>query len=138
MKNVLFHFARVVTIKAWTSVVSSSQLSVTPAASSQDADINIGFFSKDHGDGVPFDGLGGVLAHTFFPPIGRVHFDNDEMWTDGPQDPKQQLSNGEHTFKLNSTLSSQMKISAELSIASNMDYPNKDCQASSYLSKEER
>ena len=98
MKTFPIHSARIVTFKAWTNVVSASQLSVTPAAGSQDANIIINFFSREHGDGIPFDGLGGVLAHTFFPPVGKVHFDNDEVWTDGPQDPKQQYTNGEHKF----------------------------------------
>jgi hypothetical protein len=49
--------------------------------------INILFASGDHGDGYPFDGVGGVLAHTFYPsppnpePIaGDMHFDSTEAW----------------------------------------------------------
>ncbi|XP_073138321.1 metalloendoproteinase 2-MMP-like [Henckelia pumila] len=45
-----------------------------------DGDMKIGFKSRDHGDGHPFDGKGGILAHAFYPPDGRVHFDADEIW----------------------------------------------------------
>lgn len=48
------------------------------------ADLRIGFFSGDHGDGEPFDGVLGTLAHAFSPPVGRLHLDGDENWvTDG-------------------------------------------------------
>ena len=49
--------------------------------------IAIQFARRDHGDGHPFDGSGGVLAHTFYPaplngePIaGDMHMDADEDW----------------------------------------------------------
>ncbi|KAL1190598.1 Metalloendoproteinase 4-MMP [Cardamine amara subsp. amara] len=44
------------------------------------ADIKIGFFTGDHGDGEPFDGVLGVLAHTFSPGNGRLHLDKAETW----------------------------------------------------------
>ncbi|XP_057414864.1 metalloendoproteinase 4-MMP-like isoform X2 [Lotus japonicus] len=44
------------------------------------ADIRIGFYSGDHGDGEPFDGVLGVLAHSFSPEIGRLHLDAAETW----------------------------------------------------------
>lgn len=52
------------------------------------ADIVISWQSGDHGDGFPFDGAGGVLAHTFYPPPsgpgtlpGDMHIDDAETWT---------------------------------------------------------
>ncbi|KAL8196185.1 hypothetical protein R6Q57_025185, partial [Mikania cordata] len=44
------------------------------------ADIKIAFYRGDHGDGVPFDGVLGVLAHAFSPENGRLHLDRDETW----------------------------------------------------------
>ena len=52
--------------------------------------VNILFAVGAHGDGYPFDGLGGILSHTFYPappnpePIaGDMHFDDAESWHAG-------------------------------------------------------
>lgn len=52
--------------------------------------IHIFFGRGSHGDQYPFDGVGRVLAHTFYPappnaePIaGDMHFDDDETWRVG-------------------------------------------------------
>ncbi|KAM3713053.1 hypothetical protein ACJW31_01G226400 [Castanea mollissima] len=47
------------------------------------ADLILGFHRGDHGDGLPFDGPGGHLAHALPPTNGRLHYDADENWTVG-------------------------------------------------------
>jgi hypothetical protein len=62
-----------------------------PAASaSAPRSVLVKFVSGAHGDAWPFDGPGGVLAHTFYPvPInaesvaGDMHLDADENWHAG-------------------------------------------------------
>ncbi|MCX6631969.1 MAG: matrixin family metalloprotease, partial [Candidatus Solibacter sp.] len=55
-----------------------------------DRTFDILFARGSHGDGYPFDGVSGTLAHTFYPappnpePIaGDVHMDADEPWRTG-------------------------------------------------------
>ncbi|GMI86947.1 hypothetical protein like AT1G59970 [Hibiscus trionum] len=48
------------------------------------ADIEIGFYSGDHGDGNPFDGPQGTLAHASPPTGGKLHYDADENWSTNP------------------------------------------------------
>ncbi|XP_061365415.1 metalloendoproteinase 4-MMP-like [Gastrolobium bilobum] len=61
----------------WASVIPVSFVEEKDYAFS---DIKIGFYNGDHGDGEPFDGVLGVLAHSFSPEIGRLHLDAAETW----------------------------------------------------------
>ena len=80
--------------KTRTAVEKALQLwsAVTPlrfreVGKAQEAEIRIRFVKGSHGDGFPFDGLGGVLAHAFYPPpnggalAGDAHFDEVETWS---------------------------------------------------------
>ncbi|KAG5406633.1 hypothetical protein IGI04_012752 [Brassica rapa subsp. trilocularis] len=61
----------------WASVIPVSFKEVDDYTT---ANLKIGFFAGDHGDGKPFDGVLGTLAHAFAPKNGRVHFDAAETW----------------------------------------------------------
>jgi len=69
----------------WTNAVKVTwKLGTNPTAPQT---VNILWATFDHGDGFPFDGKGGILAHTFYPappnpePIaGDMHFDDSESW----------------------------------------------------------
>jgi hypothetical protein len=69
---------------------AETPLRFTRVALTAGPEIIIRFVTGDHGDGSPFDGAGGVLAHAFFPPTppnpptaiqGDAHFDDAETWT---------------------------------------------------------
>ena len=69
----------------WSKVVAVTWQSGTNSAGS--STVNILFAPYAHGDGYPFDGPGGILAHTFYPappnpePLaGDMHFDDSESW----------------------------------------------------------
>ncbi|XP_037583624.1 stromelysin-3 isoform X3 [Cebus imitator] len=65
------------------------------------ADIMIDFARYWHGDNLPFDGPGGILAHAFFPKThreGDVHFDYDETWTVGDDQGTDLLQVAAHEF----------------------------------------
>jgi len=72
----------------WAAVAQITWLPATSPTASQT--VNLLFASGEHGDGFPFDGPGGILAHTFAPPpispepfAGDTHFDDAETWRIG-------------------------------------------------------
>ncbi|KAL5800398.1 hypothetical protein ACOSQ4_033282 [Xanthoceras sorbifolium] len=62
-----------------------SQFSFEEVPANYYADIVIGFHRLNHGDGEPFDGFKGVLAHSLPPTVGKCHFDADEIWSSNPR-----------------------------------------------------
>ncbi|KAK7407295.1 hypothetical protein VNO78_09092 [Psophocarpus tetragonolobus] len=76
--------------KRWAEVTT---ISFRETASYLTADIRIGFYSGDHGDGEPFDGVLGTLAHAFSPTNGRFHLDQAEDWVASGDVTKASLSN---------------------------------------------
>ncbi|KAF8407967.1 hypothetical protein HHK36_007107 [Tetracentron sinense] len=66
--------------RAFTRWSVKSHFTFEEAQNYTSADIQIGFHRGDHGDGAPFDGPGGVLAHAFAPTKGAFHYDAGEKW----------------------------------------------------------
>ena len=53
-------------------------------SSSGNVDLEVSYVTYAHGDGDPFDGAGGTLAHAFYPQWGGdIHMDDSEEWTVG-------------------------------------------------------
>lgn len=79
-ENQVEQSVRVVFARAFERWSEVTNLNFTEISSFSAADIRIGFFSGDHNDGEPFDGVMGTLAHAFSPPSGMFHLDGDENW----------------------------------------------------------
>ncbi|XVF60401.1 hypothetical protein PTKIN_Ptkin08bG0042800 [Pterospermum kingtungense] len=67
--------------KAFQTWAANTHFSFSRIEDYVNADIKVGFKSRDHGDGYEFDGPGGTLAHAFAPTNGRFHYDADEPWS---------------------------------------------------------
>src|SRR5260370_174649 len=78
-------------VRAFSEWAKYAKLAFTPTSNSAaPRTLAVLFARGPHGDAYPFDGLGGMLAHTFYPfpsnpePIaGDLHFDADENWKIG-------------------------------------------------------
>ncbi|MGA2327094.1 MAG: matrixin family metalloprotease [Bryobacteraceae bacterium] len=75
-------------LRAWAEWSKYVQVTFSPVSTANQArTIALLFALGEHGDGNPFDGPGGVLAHTFYPAppnpesiAGDMHFDASENW----------------------------------------------------------
>ncbi|CAI9109242.1 OLC1v1009027C1 [Oldenlandia corymbosa var. corymbosa] len=63
--------------RCWAAVIPMTFIETVDAIH---ADIKIGFYFGDHGDGSPFDGPMGAAAHSFPPEYGFLHLDGAERW----------------------------------------------------------
>lgn len=79
-KNQLSGDVKRVFTKAFDRWSEWTPLTFTVKHNYRTANIKIGFYSRNHGDGEPFDGVLGTLAHAFSPPRGLLHLDSDEIW----------------------------------------------------------
>ncbi|KAM1009506.1 hypothetical protein ACFX13_045788 [Malus domestica] len=75
--------ARDAVARAFATWAGNTHFSFSQSQTYENADLTISFASGDHGDGNPFDGRGGTLAHAFAPTNGRFHYDADEPWAVG-------------------------------------------------------
>ncbi|XP_057506587.1 metalloendoproteinase 2-MMP-like [Actinidia eriantha] len=63
---------------------SATHFTFSQAQDYRNANLKISFHRRDHGDGHPFDGAGGTLAHASPPTgTGNFHYDADESWSVG-------------------------------------------------------
>ncbi|KAK6931135.1 Peptidoglycan binding-like [Dillenia turbinata] len=78
--NQLPDSAKTVFANAFAKWSQVTPLTFTETESYYSADLRIAFYTGDHGDGEPFDGVLGTLAHAFSPTNGRFHLDDAENW----------------------------------------------------------
>uniref|UniRef100_A0A0D9XMC7 Peptidase metallopeptidase domain-containing protein n=1 Tax=Leersia perrieri TaxID=77586 RepID=A0A0D9XMC7_9ORYZ len=65
----------------WAEVIPVSFEEITDDDGYSGAEIKVGFYHGEHGDGAPFDGPRNVLAHASPPEDGGLHFDAAEHWS---------------------------------------------------------
>ncbi|KAF7136459.1 hypothetical protein RHSIM_Rhsim08G0057900 [Rhododendron simsii] len=70
--------------KAFSTWASNTQFTFSESPNHDSADLKIGFYRGDHGDGAPFNGANGVLAHAFAPTDGRFHYNEDHSFSVDP------------------------------------------------------
>ncbi|XP_007936550.1 matrix metalloproteinase-9 [Orycteropus afer afer] len=79
-------FARAFAVWSEVTPLTFTRVYLEDLRDAKNVDIVIQFGFKEHGDGYPFDGKDGLLAHAFPPGPGiqgDAHFDDDELWSLG-------------------------------------------------------
>ncbi|KAL6139658.1 hypothetical protein ACLB2K_057960 [Fragaria x ananassa] len=69
--------------RAFATWEGNTHFTFSQAQSYENADLKISFQRGDHGDGHPFYGPGGAIAHAASPTHGIFHYDADETWSVG-------------------------------------------------------
>ncbi|GFY83052.1 hypothetical protein Acr_02g0012920 [Actinidia rufa] len=69
--------------RAFNQWASATHFIFSQAQVYANANMKISFHRRDHGDGHPFEGPGGTLAHAWAPRDGRFHYDSEESWSVG-------------------------------------------------------
>jgi hypothetical protein len=92
VSSILYDFDQA--IKFWTS---QTNIKISFTQNVREADIVLAFYNGHHRDGYPFDGRGTLMAHAFYPPNGRVHFDADELWIDRAWELQNDINETEYT-----------------------------------------
>ncbi|KAF7136470.1 hypothetical protein RHSIM_Rhsim08G0060000 [Rhododendron simsii] len=70
--------------RAFNTWASQTKFRFSQSPNFASADLKIGFYRGDHGDGAPFNGASGVLAHAFAPTDGRFHYNADYLFSENP------------------------------------------------------
>ncbi|XP_058180417.1 metalloendoproteinase 2-MMP-like [Rhododendron vialii] len=70
--------------RAFYTWASHTQFTFSQSQDFTSADLKIGFYRGDHGDGAPFSGTNGVVAHSFAPTDGRFHYNADYSFSVNP------------------------------------------------------
>lgn len=75
--------AKIPVSQAFDKWASATNFTFAQTQDYRNANLTIGFYGLFHGDGNPFDGPGGTIAHAYAPKDGRFHYDAHEPWAIG-------------------------------------------------------
>lgn len=85
--------------KSWQNVANISIKRADNIADVEGPIILLRFGSGGHYCSSSFDGREGTYAHAFLPPLGHIHFDDDELWSIGLSDKRKCILLGSITIQ---------------------------------------